>query len=128
VPTKVGYTFLGWYKAFYWSGRGVGNPITQIPTGTNQNQEYYASWSMTDYSITYILDHGSDWNWVSRLPSGARTSFNIETLPYTLPIPYRTNHTFVGWFENSDLTGSAVTSIASKTFTNKTYYAKWKRD
>jgi|GEM_PF-6299563 len=42
----------------------------------------------------------------------------------TLPVPTRTGYTFEGWYNNSDFTGSAITSpyIASEDIT---LYAKW---
>ena len=37
----------------------------------------------------------------------------------------RTGYDFAGWYDNSGLTGSAVTNIASSATGNKTYWAKW---
>lgn len=37
----------------------------------------------------------------------------------------RTGYTFVGWYDNADGTGSAVTSIGTDATGDKTYYAKW---
>jgi uncharacterized repeat protein (TIGR02543 family) len=71
-----------------------------------------------DYLINYVLNEGV-------LPSNVRTSFNATNLPYAIPPPTRVGYTFGGWFENSNLTGSAVTSVPTNTTTNKTYHAKW---
>jgi uncharacterized repeat protein (TIGR02543 family) len=71
-----------------------------------------------DYLINYVLNEGV-------LPSNVRTSFNATNLPYALPTPTRSGYAFNGWFENSSLTGTAVTSVPTNTTTNKTYHAKW---
>lgn len=41
-----------------------------------------------------------------------------------LAIPEKAGHTFAGWYDNVELTGEAVTPPE----TNKTYYAKWKKN
>ena len=41
----------------------------------------------------------------------------------TLPIPTYSDHTFDGWYDNAEFTGSAITGIAMTE--NKTVYAKW---
>ena len=46
----------------------------------------------------------------------------ISSLPE--PNPEDANHTFGGWYDNSQFTGSAVTTITATTI-DKTYYAKW---
>ena len=47
-PVKAHYSFLGWYD-----GKVQGNKITVIPTGTIGNQELYARWSPTTYTVTF---------------------------------------------------------------------------
>lgn len=42
---------------------------------------------------------------------------------YTLPTPEWAGHTFQGWYENADFTGSAVTKVTATE--SKTFYAKW---
>jgi len=114
TPTKVGYTFNGWYE----SEEFTGNAVTQIITGTNENKVYYAKWSVISYSITYNLNSGTQ-------ASGAKTSYTIETATFSLPTPTRDGYTFNGWYEKSDFSGTALTQIAKGTTGNKTYYAKW---
>ena len=77
-----------------------------------------SSCTATTYSITYNLNGGTN-------AAGAKTSYTIETADYTLPTPTKTGYTFGGWYENSGLTGSAVTKIAKGSTGNKTYWAKW---
>lgn len=42
-----------------------------------------------------------------------------------LYIPEKAGYTFVGWYDNAELTGEAVTTPAE---TGKTYYAKWEKN
>lgn len=42
-----------------------------------------------------------------------------------LYIPEKAGYTFVGWYDNAELTGEAVTNPAE---TGKTYYAKWEKN
>jgi uncharacterized repeat protein (TIGR02543 family) len=114
VPTRSSFNFQGWYETSSFTG----TPITQIQSGTISNKIYWAKWSNTDYLISYVLNDGT-------LPANVRTSFNATNLPYSLPTPTRSGYTFNGWFENANLTGSAITSVPTNTTTNKTYHAKW---
>jgi uncharacterized repeat protein (TIGR02543 family) len=114
TPTRTGFNFQGWHESSNFSG----NPVTQIPTNTTSNKSYFARWSNTDYLISYVLNDGT-------LPVNVRTSFNATNLPFTLPTPTRSGYTFNGWFENSNLTGTAITSVPTNTTTNKTYHARW---
>lgn len=115
--TKTGYTFNGWYTTSTFTGTAV----TQIKNGSTENKKYYAKWTLEEYSITYNLNSGS-------LPTDPAplNKYTVETETYTLPIPTRTNYEFQGWYENSGLTGTAVTQITNGSTGNKTYYAKWK--
>ena len=112
-PTKTGYTFDGWY-----SDAALKNQVTQIAKGSTGAKTFYAKWTAVSYSITYNLNGGTN-------AAGAKTSYTIETADYTLPTPTKTGYTFGGWYENSGLTGSAVTKIAKGSTGNKTYWAKW---
>jgi uncharacterized repeat protein (TIGR02543 family) len=40
LPTKTGFTFLGWYN----NSRFIGDPVTEIPAGSTGNKEYWAKW------------------------------------------------------------------------------------
>ncbi len=82
------------------------------------NIRLQAVWDAWEYDIKYNLNGGSN-------PSGVRTKYTIESDEYTLPTPTRTGYTFGGWYENSGLTGNAVTKIASGSTGTKTFWAKW---
>ena len=61
---------------------------------------------------------------------GTVNSGNVTSYTYGIGVTLPTNvtktgYTFNGWYENSSLTGTAVTSISTTDTGNKTYYAKW---
>ena len=80
----------------------------------------YAKWTIIDYTITYNLDGGA-----CSGGSCSPTSYNIESATITLPIPTKTGYTFGGWYDNSGLSGTAVTDIQHGSTGNVPLYAKW---
>lgn len=50
---------------------------------------------------------------------------DFDYFEYVLPTPERTGYVFEGWYENSDFSGSPVTTINELSSQNKTLYAKW---
>ncbi len=89
VPTKVGYTFGGYYTA---SGGGG----TQYYTATGSSAKnwavagsttLYAKWTVNSYTVTYNSNGGS-------AVSNVTTNYGAA---YTAPTPTRTGYTFSGW-------------------------------
>jgi len=113
-PTKTGYTFAGWFN----NAGLTGDAVTQIAQGSTANVVLYAKWTLTNYSITYNLNEGTNHN---DNPAG----FNVETPTITLQSPTKTGYAFGGWFNNEGLTGEAITQIAQGSTANVTLYAKW---
>lgn len=113
TPAKTGFTFSGWYTESSLINRAVsGTKLTGDTT-------VYAGWDLQNYTIAYNLDGGT--------LSGQKTSYTINDSTYVLPTPAKEGFTFEGWYDNSNFTGTAVTSIPTGTYGNKTYYAKWKQ-
>lgn len=52
------------------------------------------------------------------------TIYNTGT-PLTLPEPHKDGYNFAGWFDNAELTGTAVTEIGASETEDKTFWAKW---
>ena len=77
-----------------------------------------AKYTPIDYSITFNLGGGS----FAETPVD---KYNIETADLTLPIPSRTGYTFVGWFDNDQLSGEAIDCIPLGSHDDKVFYAKW---
>ena len=52
------------------------------------------------------------------------TTYNIEDA-VTLPTPTKDNHTFLGWYNNPELSGTAISGIVAGTTGAINLYAKW---
>jgi len=111
VITKEGYTFTGWY-----TDRDLteGYVFTYMPAN---NFILYGSWVIIDYEITYILDDGT--NNVNN-----PTTYTIEDA-FEFVEPTKDGYTFMGWYDNPEFLGDAITVIQQGTFGNMTLYAKW---
>lgn len=112
--TKDGYTFEGWYD----NKDLTGDPVTSISTDATEDKTFFAKWEANKYQITYM--------------SGNETLSGLKPSKYTygegvgtLPTPTKNGYRFVGWYENSTLAGTAVTSISDNATGAKTLYAKW---
>lgn len=112
-PTKIGYTFAGWYD----NAEFTGSPITKIVNGTSGNVNLYAKWEIKIYTINYNLDEG--------VLDNPKITYNINDSIYILPSPTKEGFEFIGWYEDSSFNGSAVTEIQAGSYGDKTYYAKW---
>lgn len=113
-PTKDGYVFSGWTGS---NGTTPNKNIT-VAKGSTGNLNYTANWEAISYNVTLYTNGGT-------INSGNVTSY-LFGVGATLPTDItKTGFTFVGWFENSDLTGNIVYNISTTDIGNKTYYAKW---
>ena len=114
--TYTGHTFVGWYD----NENLTGSPVTAIGGTETGNKEYWAKWEANAYTVTLNTNGGT-------INSGNVTSYTYgvgATLPTAGDMTY-TGHTFVGWYDNENLTGSPVTAISNTETGNKEYWAKW---
>ena len=95
TPTKNGSTFIGWYD----TNNDTGNKLTVLPVGYDGT--VYAVWSDMLGDVTWELNGGKV---EGTLPN------TIETA-YTLPTPTREGYVFVGWYDNAEGTGTALTVL-----------------
>ena len=82
--------------------------------------ELTAQWTAPTYAVTLNTNGGT-------INSGNVTGYTYgvgATLPTAGDMTY-TGHTFVGWYDNENLTGSPVTAIGGTEMGNKEYWAKW---
>ncbi|MCL2861010.1 MAG: InlB B-repeat-containing protein [Firmicutes bacterium] len=114
TPSRYGYDFGGWFVNAGFTGVAV----TQIPTGSINNREFFARWTPTVFNITYNLNGGF-------FGSTAPETFTIESAAITLPHPQRTGFNFDGWFNNSAFTGEQLTQIPSNSTGHRAFYARW---
>ena len=113
VPEKTGYTFLGWFD----NAGLTGDAVTAVGTDATEDLTFYASWTVTNYSIVYM-----DGEETLNLAPASYTINDTVTLPTDVT---KTGYTFGGWYAASDFTGEAVTEIVLGTTGNKTFYSKW---
>lgn len=113
TPTKNGYTFTGWTGS---NGTTAQKSVT-IAKGSTGNRNYTANWTPTNYSISYTLNGGS--------LNGQRTSYNIETANFTLPMPTRNGYTFTGWTGSNGTTAQKSVTITKGSTGNRSYTAHW---
>ncbi len=115
TPTKTGYTFAGWY-----SDEGLTVKVGDAGKGytPNANISLYAKWTLVTYTITYNLNGGS-------VATANPTTYDVETATITLNNPTKTGYTFLGWYTNSNFTGTAVTTIAHGSTGDVELWAKW---
>ena len=112
IPTRKGYAFSDWYD--YDNYQTVTNGVYNF----NKNINLTARWEIINYNINYNLDGGT-------LPEDAKTSFNIGSLPCSLPTPTKENCSFIGWYENSDFSGEPLTTITNEKLKEHILYAKF---
>ena len=114
--TYTGYTFKGWYDNEGLSG----SPVTAISDTETGNKAYWAKWEANAYTVTLNANGGT-------INSGNVTSYTYGVgakLPTAGDMTY-TGHTFKGWYDNENLTGSPVTAIGGTETGDKEYWAKW---
>ena len=106
-PTRIGYTFDGWYN---------GNVKWNFEDVVESNLDLTSKWTAIIYNITYNLNGGT---------GATNGTYTIESADIILPTPTKANYDFAGWYENSDFTGEAVTKIEAGSTGDKEFYAKW---
>lgn len=95
---------------FYVPGDSVPADVTALTV----------QWTVPTYAVTLHPNGGT-------INSGNVTGYTYgvgATLPTADEMTY-TGHTFVGWYDNENLTGSPVTAIGGTGTGNKEYWAKW---
>ena len=90
--------------------------MTQIAAGSTGNRTYYAKWTAGAYTITYVLDGGTN---AAENP----TNYTIED-SITLADPTKEGYSFNGWYSDAGFT-TKVTEIAKGSTGDITLYAKF---
>ena len=113
APT--GHEFAGWNTL---AGGGGDSYAAGASYTLTANGTLYAQWSPSSYTVTLTTNGGT-------INAGNVTSYTYgvgATLPTDVT---KTGYDFGGWYDNSELTGDRVYSIASNVTGNKAYWAKW---
>ena len=103
IPTRVGYSFAGW-----WTAASSGTQVSE-KTKVVSSATYYAHWSVIQYVVTFDANGGT----------GGKTITLNYGAKLTAPTVTRTGYTFAGW-------SPAVP--ATVTANNTTYTAQWKKN
>ncbi|GHT49202.1 hypothetical protein AGMMS49982_02140 [Bacteroidia bacterium] len=112
--TKTGYTFGGWYA----NDTFTGDAVTAIPTTGTGNKTFWAKWLPITYNITYEANGGS---------GATNRTYNIENyiiLPTAAEMT-KDGYTFVGWHDNSELSGDTLFIFQTGNTGDKTFWAQW---
>lgn len=112
-PTRDGYLFEGWFASSDFSGERM----TYLSKDNLGDVTLHAKWSLA-YTITYNTNGGFN---DGRNPS----VFTENTETFTLFEAEKVNYSFLGWFDNEELTGTPITQIAKGTKNNIVLWAKW---
>lgn len=110
-----GHTFAGWFEDSSFAGL----PVASISPEARGDKRYFAKWDLGVYTITFS-------------PNGGTLGFEqtgVSSYTYGTPCPLprydRPGYEFLGWFDNAEFAGSAITEIAAGQSGDKHYYAKW---
>ena len=106
VPTRTGYSFIGWFV-----GEGVNAGQVTNTTAITQDITITAHWKANNYTVSFV-------------ETGDNSIADVSVTygqDCTLPTPKRTGYTFLGWFDGEDKVESGVWNIAR----NTTLVAHW---
>jgi uncharacterized repeat protein (TIGR02543 family) len=114
TTTRAGYTFLGWFDNDALAGSAISFPYTH---GKTANFTLYAKWDANTLNVSFNTNSGS--------AVTATTTRTAATLPTSFTTT-RAGYTFLGWFDNAEFTGSAISFPYTHGKTSDfTLYAKW---
>ena len=106
------------FSAITWSNQAAGVYVLNVSSKNSYISEIDIQTTPLNYTVTLNANDGT-------INAGNVTSYTYGT-GATLPTDVtKDNYTFGGWYEASDFSGSAVTTISTTDYGNKTYYAKW---
>lgn len=93
-------------------GQNVGTDLHPTFSGEILNAD------IDEYSIAFTTYDGDE-------AASSYPSSYINGIAVTLPTPSRTGYTFLGWYDNADFEGEAVTTIPVDATGDKAFYAKF---
>ncbi|MCI1223588.1 MAG: InlB B-repeat-containing protein [Bifidobacterium subtile] len=120
-PSRVGYSFDGWYAKAVGGSKLDGSATAP---GNVDSQTFYAHWAANSVAVTFDANGGAFSNGTS-----SQKLTSTFGKPYTLPAnPTRAGYSFAGWYTAKDdfwpgnqITASSVVSDVS----DQTLYAHW---
>ena len=127
APTKVGYTFEGWYANVLTDSISIGGiTIPSLPAGTqtatfpyrlDNNVQFVAVFTPNVYTATFDVNGGK--------PIDNQTQNVTYDTEFTPVAPERDGYTFVGW---ADEDGNVFNSTVWQYPQSTTFTAQWQLD
>ena len=113
-PTRDGYDFAG------WTGTDLDSATLSVTIehGSTGARSYTATWTPSDYTISYNLAGGS-------VATPNPTSYTIESTDITLTNPTRDGYTFAGWTGTGLDSATLSVTIEHGSTGNRSYTATW---
>lgn len=110
APTRVHYTFGGWFED--------GKLVETIDTLRLCDIKLVAEWIADKYTITYNLNGGE-------CNDALVTEYTVETAEISLPALTKRGYSFDGWYENAAFDDKSLNNIPSGSYGNINLYAKF---
>ncbi len=110
-PSKLGYTFEGWYSDAAYSTQ-----VTEITADSKGNKDFYAKFEIENYQLAYNLNGGTN-------HENNPATYTVEDA-FTLEAATKTGYTFDGWYTESTFENK-LTEITAGTTGTKELYAKF---
>ena len=118
VPTRAGYTFLGWHPT---STSTTAQYQPGATFGSDTNTTLYAVWRANTFTVTYNANGGTG------APGNQTKTYGV-TLKLSTTVPTRENCIFLGWGTAPGSTTVAYAAGANYTANaDLTLYAMWRR-
>jgi len=113
IPTRLGYSFNGWY-----TNKDSGELITNSTIANIENaQVLYAHWSANKYTVTFDPNKGSV------LTTSKQVTY--DSTYGVLPIPSRKGNNFIGWYTEADGGIQITENTIVRLLADQTLYAHW---
>jgi len=104
TPTKVGYTFNGWYTTSDFSGSAV----TQIVKGTKENKVYYAKWTAKTVKVTFHRNSNSS----DTTTSTQTFTYAVSGQSFSNKNWSRTGYNLLGWSTDKNATSASHSTLS----------------
>ena len=108
---KTGYTWNGWTD-----GNNTYSANSEYTVSSN-NTLLTPSFTINNYTIKYYNEN-EEYTELADL-------YTVEEVVDLPVLPDAAGYVFAGWYDNPELNGNAIQSIAKGTLGNKEYYSKW---
>ena len=115
ASANTGYHFVNWTSSNGSFETATSSSTTFTPSA--QNAVATANYALTNYTITYNLDGGTN-------HASNPSTYNYETATITLQNPTKTGYNFGDWYTDAEKTVTGKTIVNHSTG-DKTFYATW---